>query len=102
MTYLNSYLVMLNTELNRFLPKDNNGWISAYAKSLGWDFLTEYYNKLFVRMIQMKHGDKIDILKEVNPDNYDLFVKCLITCISELAGYGIYDYSVEDNIILKG
>lgn len=88
--------------IDRYLPKDNRCWIEGYAESLGWDYLISYYDKLFVRMLDMQHGNKIDIIKEVHPDNYDLFVKCLVTCICELASFGLYDYSVEDNIVLKG
>lgn len=68
---------------------------------MGEDELREYYDKVFIRLYDMKPGEQFDITQEVNPDNYDLFVKCVSTCFNELAVYGLCGYHLEDNIILK-
>lgn len=68
---------------------------------MGEKELREYYNKVFVRLYDMQPLEQLDIAQEVNPDNYDLFVKCVVTCFGELANYGICDYHLEDNLILK-
>lgn len=88
-------------DINSYLPATNQSWIAAYAESMGWESLTLYYNKLFVRLLKMKRGDKMDIVKDVNPNNYDLFVKCLVTCIQELCSLGVYDFDIEEGVVSK-
>lgn len=83
--------------LTQFIPATNRSWIQETSERLGEDTLYEYYNNVFVRMLRMKHQESLHILEEVSPANYELFIKCVCTCMSELASYGMTDYHLEDN-----
>ncbi len=89
-------------DIMQYMPADNQTWMKDFTDKMGWENLCAYYNKLFVRMFDMKPGEKINILEEVRPENYNLFMKCLYTCLSELAGYNLYDYYLENNVLVKG
>lgn len=83
--------------LTQYIPETNRGWIQEMSDLIGKDFLYEYYNRVFLRMFDMKHRESLYILEEVSPDNYELFIKCVYTCMSELASYGMNDYHLENN-----
>lgn len=83
--------------LTQYIPATNRSWIQEMSERLGEDVLFEYYNRVFIRMFSMKHRESLYILQEVLPENYELFIKCVCTCMSELAGYGMNDYYLEDN-----
>ena len=84
-------------DLRQYIPSDNRSWIQAMYDLLGEEKLIEYYDRVFIRMYSMKHCDYICILQEVAPENYNLFIKCVCACISELISYEIYDYHLEEN-----
>lgn len=83
-------------DLLQYIPNDNS-WIQEMYDLLGEEKLVEYYDRVFLRMYNMNHRDCIYVLQEVAPENYNLFIKCVCTCISELISYGIYDYYIEEN-----
>lgn len=84
-------------DLSQYIPETNQCWIKAMSNRVGEEFLFKYYNSVFVRMFDMKHRESLYILKEVSPENYELFIKCVCTCMSELASYGMNDYHLEEN-----
>lgn len=88
-------------DFKQYIPDDDRAWIMEYYDRLGVKGLIEYYNKIFVRLFDMEPGDELDIVQIVSPDNYDLFIKCVVTCFAELASYGMCEYYLEDGIILK-
>ena len=65
------------------------------------DGLTRYYDKVFLLLYDMKHGDEFDIEKNVDPQNYDLFIKCFILVYQQLFSNGITGYFLEGSLILK-
>lgn len=83
--------------LTQYIPKTNRGWIEEMSSRIGQEYLYEYYNRVFLRMFEMKHRESLYILEEVSPENYELFIKCVYTCMSELATYGMNDYHLENN-----
>lgn len=82
--------------LRQFIPEDRD-WLRRTAEEIGWDHLGEYYNRVFLLLLGMKHGADISIVKRVAPANYALFMGCLTFVISELAGYGIHDFTLEED-----
>lgn len=83
--------------LSQYIPETNRSWIQDMSERLGEDVLFEYYNRVFIRMFNMEHRESLYILHEVLPENYELFIKCVYTCMSELAAYGMNDYHLENN-----
>lgn len=84
-------------DLSQYIPETNRSWIKEMSDRLGEEFIVQYYNRVFVRMVNMKHQESLYVLEEVAPENYELFIKCAYTCISELASYGMSDYHLENN-----
>lgn len=84
-----------------YIPDDGRAWIKEYFEKVGEQELRDYYNKVFVCLFDMKAGDELNIVDIVSPENYDLFIKCVVTSFSELASYGMCGYHLEDGIILK-
>lgn len=83
-------------DLRQYIPK-TNCWIEEMFVRLGEEVVCKYYNRIFLRMFHMRHGESLHILDEVDPGNYELFIKCVCTCMSELASYGMIDYHLEKN-----
>lgn len=83
--------------LTQYIPQTNRGWIEEMSSRIGKECLYEYYDRVFLRMFEMKHRESLYILEEVSPENYELFIKCVYTCMSELATYGMNDYHLENN-----
>lgn len=84
-------------DLSQYIPDTNRSWIKDMSERLGENVLVEYYNRVFIRMFNMKHQEFLYVLEEVSPENYELFIKCVYTCMNELAGYGMNDYHLENN-----
>ena len=82
---------------------DSNDWIAPCAESMGWDALAAYYNRVFLRLLQMPKGGHLVVTKIVSPDNYKLFLHCVCTAIRELEHMGEDSYYIEDKgkLILK-
>lgn len=89
--------------LLQYLPDDNQSWIPRYAESMGMDKLKEYYNKVFLMLESMQPGETFRVTEKVHPDNYDLFMKCVYSCLHEFGEYGIYSYYIEEQgtVILR-
>ena len=68
----------------------------AYAERLGWDKLTEYYDRVFLRLERMRPGDKLVVWQEVAPKNYDLFLHCAYTAIYELQSMNVHAYYFDE------
>ena len=73
------------TDLTPHLPQDDR-WVDDYAARLGWDTVCRYYDRVFLRLLAMRPGEELSVVREVRPDNYDLFLKCACTAIRELNG----------------
>lgn len=71
-------------DLRLYIPTDHRAWIPVYADKLGWDYLTRYYNKVFLLLINMQPGTEFRVIDRVSPDNYDLFIKCAVTAYNEI------------------
>lgn len=82
--------------LTQYIPQ-NDEWMKDVSASVGEDRLREYYNRVFLRLYGMRKGECLYILREVAPDNYQLFIRVVCTVINELIGYGIYEFSLENN-----
>lgn len=87
----------MEVDLRQYIPDTNRCWIKEMFNRLGEEVVCNYYNRLFLRMFHMKHGESLYILDEVAPENYELFIKCVCTCMSELASYGLNDYHLEND-----
>lgn len=90
------------TDLTPYLT-DSNDWIAPCAESMGWDSLAAYYNRVFLRLLQMPAGSHLVVTDIVRPDNYELFLHCACTAIRELEHMGEGTYYIEDRgkLILK-
>lgn len=82
--------------LTQYIPQ-NDEWMKDVSAFMGEDRLREYYNRVFLRLYGMEKGECLYILREVAPDNYQLFIRVVCTVINELIGYGIYEFSLENN-----
>ena len=80
-----------------FLPDDARSWIPSYAERIGWDKLREYYNRVFIRLERMCPGERLIVYKEVNPENYDLFLHCAYTAVCELQSMDIQSYYFDED-----
>lgn len=83
-------------DLTPYLPDDARSWIPAYAERMGWDKLTEYYDRVFLRLERMRPGNRLAVLQEVLPANYDLFLHCAYTAACELERMGVSAYYFDD------
>lgn len=81
--------------LKEYIPEDKT-WLSRTADEIGWGHLGEYYNRVFLLLYGMRHGTRFSIVDRVAPDNYALFMGCLICVMTELASYGIHDFTLEE------
>lgn len=103
LTAIISFVPKINAvDLFKHIP-DNNDWIQAYAQSMGWDKLTAYYDKVWLMLYEMQPGHTFRVLEEVKPDNYDLFIKCVVAALEEFRSYGIGNYHIEEQgtVILR-
>lgn len=80
--------------LKEYIPKDKT-WLDSMAEEIGWEHLGEYYNRVFLLLYEMRRGTYFSIVDKVAPDNYRLFMGCLIIVMTELASYGIHDFTLE-------
>ena len=80
--------------LKEYIPKDKT-WLDSMAEEIGWEYLGEYYNRVFLLLYEMRRGAYFSIVDKVAPANYRLFMGCLIIVMTELASYGIYDFTLE-------
>ena len=89
-------------DLTQYLAP-NDGWIATAAAEMGWDALAAYYNRVFLRLMQMPPGGSLDVAASVRPANYRLFLHCACTAIRELERMGIGNFYIEQqgNLILK-
>lgn len=83
-------------EPKAFIP-DSKAWLNRMAEEIGWEHLGEYYNRVFLLLYNMRHGASFSIVDRVAPDNYRLFMGCLICVMTELASYGIHDFTLESD-----
>lgn len=82
--------------LKEYIPEDKT-WLNRMAEEIGWEHLGEYYNRVFLLLYEMRHGASFSIVDKVAPDNYRLFMGCLIIVMTELASYGIHDFTLESD-----
>lgn len=90
------------TNLTPYLT-DSNDWITPFAERIGWDNLSAYYNRVFLRLMQIPRDGHLRVTDIVCPDNYRLFMHCACTAIRELEHMGLGTYYIEDRgqLILK-
>ena len=82
--------------LKEYIPEDKT-WLNRMAEEIGWEHLGEYYNRVFLLLYEMRHGAFFSIVDRVAPDNYRLSIGCLICVMTELASYGIHDFTLESD-----
>lgn len=89
-------------DLTQHLPQDDL-WMDDYAATMGWEALRGYYNRVFLRLMQMCPGEELHVAREVRPENYDLFLKCACAALRELHSLDIYDWHIEQRgtVILR-
>lgn len=89
-------------DLTQHLPQDDL-WMDDYAATMGWEALRGYYDRVFLRMMQMCPGEELHVAREVRPENYDLFLKCACAALRELQSLDIYDWHIEQRgtVILR-
>ena len=83
-------------DLRQYIPKDKT-WLNSMAEEIGWEHLGEYYNRVFLLLYEMRHGAFFSIVDRVAPDNDRFFMGCLICVMTELASYGIHDFTLESD-----
>ena len=95
-----SFAAML--DLTQHLPQDDL-WMDDYAATMGWEALRGYYDRVFLRLMQMCPGEELHVAREVRPENYDLFLKCACAALRELHSLDIYDWHIEQRgtVILR-
>lgn len=81
-------------DLTPHLPQDDL-WMDDYAATMGWEELCRYYDRVFLRLMQMQPDEELHVAREVRPGNYDLFLKCACAAIRELHGLGMREWQVE-------
>lgn len=81
-------------DLTQHLPQDDL-WMDDYAATMGWEALCGYYDRVFLRLMQMCPGEELHMAREVRPENYDLFLKCACAAMRELHSLDIYDWHIE-------
>lgn len=89
-------------DLTQHLPQDDL-WMDDYAATMGWEALRGYYDRVFLRLMQMCPGEELHVAREVRPENYDLFLKCVCAALRELHSLDIYDWHIEQRgtVILR-
>lgn len=89
-------------DLTQHLPQDDL-WMDDYAATMGWEALCGYYDRVFLRLMQMCPGEELHVAREVRPENYDLFLKCACAALRELRSLEIYDWHIEQRgtVILR-
>lgn len=89
-------------DLTQHLPQDDL-WMDDYAATMGWEALRGYYDRVFLRLMQMCPGEELHVAREVRPENYDLFLKCACAALRELHSLEIYDWHIEQRgtVILR-
>lgn len=100
------YLPHLNRydmNLLNFIPNDHQSWMAGVAEKMGWEKLGEYYNRVFLMLLNMKPNTSFNIVKNVKADNYELFIKCAYSALQELEVMGELGYHFEEKgtIILR-
>ena len=95
-----SFAAML--DLTQHLPQDDL-WMDEYAATMGWEALCGYYDRVFLRLMQMCPGEELHVAREVRPENYDLFLKCACTAIRELPFlfFGAWHIEQRGTVILR-
>lgn len=83
-------------DLFQYFPDNSQSWIPSYIESMGMEKLAEYYNKVFIRLYGMQPGESFRVLEKVSPENYDLFMKCVYSCLCEFDLYGVHSYYLEE------
>ncbi len=71
--------------LTQHIP-DNNSWIADYADKIGWPALIDYYERVYQLLDAMQPGQEFNIAQNVTLANQDLFIKCTVAAMSEIAG----------------
>lgn len=71
-------------DLTRHIPHDQT-WIQEYAGRIGWEVLIAYYDKVFLMLLSLPVGAEFSIIAKVNPKHYDLFIKCVVAAMPEVA-----------------
>lgn len=79
-------------DLTHHIPVDQ-AWIQEYARRIGWDALTAYYDRVFLMLLSLPAGAEFKILDKVNPEHYDLFIKCVVAAMPEVARATCFDKS---------
>ncbi len=70
----------------------DNTWIQEYILKMGEENFYQYKDKVYNRLYQLEVGQSISIVKWVEPQNYDLFIKIACCFMSETHGcYYFYD-----------
>jgi len=64
-------------DLTQHLPQDDL-WMDDYAATMGWEALRGYYDRVFLRLMQMCPGEELHVAREVRPENYDLCINSRI------------------------
>lgn len=77
------------------IPNDDS-WMAAMAAKIGWENLIDYYDKVFNMLYDMQPNTVFDIVANVHPKNYDIFIKSVFSCINELHKMGIKQFSFEE------
>ena len=65
------------------------------AAQIGWHELTDYYNQVFLYLMEMKTGSQFRVTDRVRPENYELFLHCACTAIRELEYMNMGVYYIE-------
>ena len=71
-------------DLTKHIPVDQ-AWIQEYASLIGWYALTAYYDKVYLMLLSLPIGAEFKILDKVDPEHYDLFIKCVVAAMSDVA-----------------
>lgn len=75
----------------------DNTWIREYILKMGEENFYQYKEKVYNRLYQLEVGQSISIVKWVEPQNYDLFIKIACCFMSET--HGCYYFYAKHTII---
>lgn len=76
------------TDLTSYIPQSND-WMKEVITTQGEEFLSSYYNQVFLRLYAMQVGERLEVEKVCRPKNYRLFIRVACTVINELSRYGL-------------
>lgn len=73
----------MNNEASLMKHSNDYDWVDTYEELMGIGQLIRYYQRVLKFFLQLPEGREVKIAKIVQPQNRDLFIKCVCRIIYE-------------------